>query len=194
MCPLSCTFSPVPLNEPRSWFGGKNNFSYNILTTDSFVSSYWHFLANSWADFNILLGWSPLTTNIPESDFQKRKLQGKFISALFKKITLSKKELAMLQFDTKMKMVLNTHLLEHFPVIVLHAISAPVKVLKGWFLVFTLELIGCCWSVSFYPTAPLPHTPLFFSFLLSFFVVVDFKGSSSFMDMERTGRGQELCQ
>lgn len=37
----------------------------------------------------------------------------------------------MLQFDTKMEMVLNTYLLERFPVIVLNAISAPLKVLKG---------------------------------------------------------------
>lgn len=44
MCPLSCTFSPVPLNESRSWFRGKNNFSYNILTADSVMPLLLSFL------------------------------------------------------------------------------------------------------------------------------------------------------
>ena len=36
----------------------------------------------------------------------------------------------MLLFDTKVKMVLNARLLEGFPVIVLNATSAPLKVRK----------------------------------------------------------------
>lgn len=54
-----------------------------------------------------------------------------FAFALCKELFLPLKELDLLQFDTQVKIVLNAHLLEAFPVIVLNVISAPIKVLKG---------------------------------------------------------------
>ena len=91
--------------------------------------------------------------------------------------------------------------MEGFPVIVLNAISAPSKVLKGTFTLFLVG-ISCFYFgtlaivVEVCPsTLPLPTPqPFFFSVLLSFFVGVNFEGLSSFMNMERAGRRQELCQ
>jgi len=94
MCPLSCPFSPVPLNEPRSWFRGKNNFSSNLLIADIvmvLLELFLAFLRESRADFNILQGRINLSTNISEPDFQKRKLQEMFVFTLFKELFLPPK-------------------------------------------------------------------------------------------------------
>lgn len=139
------------------------------------MSSYWHFLGKSWADFNIIQRWSNLRTNVPESNFQKRKLQEKFISTLCKKITPSKENWKCSSLIPKWRW--SKH--PSFGGFSCHCFKCYLCSLKGpkrelyfvfsWDFLFLLWNFGnCCWSVFFYLTAP--HPPTLFLFCLTYFL------------------------
>lgn len=87
-------------------------------------------------------------------------------------------------------MVLNTYLLEHFPVIVLSAISAPLKVLKGCFLIFTVNLsvvVEVCPSTLQLPSPT--HPCSFLSYFLFLWLLI-FKARAPLWIRKRQGEGR----